>query len=374
MVVRVLLSLVSVVLVLSASWNSIPAARFIVPTPVAPHLRLTDEIHSLPVTTPSVHAVSLVALPSGKLMAAWFGGSKECAPDVSVFLSLFDGREWSPARIVFTPDSLAGSTGHFTRKLGNPVLHVDGKGQLYLFVVSVGLGGWSAAFIDYAVSLDGGDHFDRAQRLQVSPIFNFGHLVRCPAVNLADGGFLLPAYFELAWKYPVMIRFDADGKPVSRHRIPGSAHLLQPAMSIHETDQAVVFTRDSLGRFVYFSRYAPDPQRDNSGMGSDAVAANWSRLKPIDMGNPDSSIAVLPASDGGHWLACNPKSETGRCKLVMQKLDVSTATRETISVAEAKGGEFSYPALARTADGRVHMVYTDQRTGLTHRIFEAVDE
>ena len=115
-----------------------------------------------------------------------------------------------------TPALLTRATGHYTRKLGNPVLHLDSRGRLHLFVVSVALGGWGTAHIDHAISHDGGRHFAEAERLRLSPLLNMSHLVRCPAVNLADGGFILPAYFEMGAKYPVMLRFDAEGRLLAR--------------------------------------------------------------------------------------------------------------------------------------------------------------
>lgn len=353
-----LLALAAATLVISAAWRPAAPARFVAPPPSAPHLRLTGTSRSLPVTTPSVHAASLVALPSGRLLAAWFGGSREGAANVAIFLSRFDGRQWSAAEKIMTPAQMTRATGHYTRKLGNPVLHLDSRGGLHLFVVSVALGGWGTAHIDHAISHDGGRHFDEAERLRLSPLLNMSHLVRCPAVNLADGGFMLPAYFEMGAKYPVMLRFDADGRLMARQRLPGPAYLLQPSLSVHQPGEALAFMRvaGDASHQVHVSRYSGE--------------AAWSPARPIPMGNPDSAVAVLPAADGGHWLAGNPGIKTARRKLVLQKFDDKLEKQEELTVVEAATGEFSYPALARTDDGRVHLVYTDRRKALTHRVFE----
>jgi predicted neuraminidase len=370
---KVLLGLASIAVVVSAAWSKVPPVKFAVPPTSASHLLLTGTTLSLPVTTPSVHAVSLAALPSGQLLAAWFGGKREGATNVSIFLSRFDGQHWSPAETIMTPALLNKSTGHFARKLGNPVLHFDSKGQLHLFVVSVGIGGWGMAFLNHAISHDEGRHFDNAERLRISPLLNMSHLVRSPAINLADGGFILPVYFEMGWKYPVILRFDSLGKLISRQRIPGPAHLLQPSLSVHGPSQAVAFSRDA-GKIhlVHASRFSENPQSDFGAFsGWKGVFGNsWTASVPTTMGNPDSSVAVLPAADGGHWLAGNPDNEFGRRKLVLQKLDRNLAKKEVFTAIQAVDGEFSYPALAQTDDGRVHLVYTDRRKGLTHRIFE----
>ena len=43
---------------------------------------------------PSCHASTLVEHEAGKLLAAWFGGKAEGAPDVKIWGSTFDGKKW----------------------------------------------------------------------------------------------------------------------------------------------------------------------------------------------------------------------------------------------------------------------------------------
>jgi predicted neuraminidase len=44
----------------------------------------------------AAHASTLVELRNGDLMAAWFGGTKEGAPDVAIWGSTHSDRGWSP--------------------------------------------------------------------------------------------------------------------------------------------------------------------------------------------------------------------------------------------------------------------------------------
>src|ERR1035441_920877 len=44
---------------------------------------------------PECHASTIVALKGGDLMAAWFGGTKEGAPDVAIWGSRRIGGKWS---------------------------------------------------------------------------------------------------------------------------------------------------------------------------------------------------------------------------------------------------------------------------------------
>src|SRR6185437_16190092 len=45
---------------------------------------------------PSCHASTIVALKNGDLMAAWFGGTAERAPDVAIWGSRRVNGKWSP--------------------------------------------------------------------------------------------------------------------------------------------------------------------------------------------------------------------------------------------------------------------------------------
>jgi hypothetical protein len=94
----------------------------------------------------SAHAGDLLVMPEGhpwSLMAFWFSGSREAAPDVQIASAhlVRDSESWSPARYALGRQDL----GFGTTRLGNPVSWLDNKGQAHLFVVATGLGGWAAA-------------------------------------------------------------------------------------------------------------------------------------------------------------------------------------------------------------------------------------
>lgn len=72
----------------------------------------------------SCHASTLVALPNGELLAAWFGGTAEGAPDVAIWLSRYANGTWSP------PQEIAREQGTPT---WNPVLFYTNDGRLWLY-------------------------------------------------------------------------------------------------------------------------------------------------------------------------------------------------------------------------------------------------
>ena len=72
----------------------------------------------------SCHASTIVELPNGDLMAAWFGGSKEGNPDVAIWGSRRTGGPWSaPVELVREPDIA----------MYNPVLFYTKGGPLWLY-------------------------------------------------------------------------------------------------------------------------------------------------------------------------------------------------------------------------------------------------
>jgi len=73
---------------------------------------------------PAAHASTITELPGGQLVASWFGGSRESAPDVSIYTSVFSKGKWS------APAVAAAAKGYAT---WNPVLFTTKGGRLLLF-------------------------------------------------------------------------------------------------------------------------------------------------------------------------------------------------------------------------------------------------
>src|SRR6516162_3958822 len=72
----------------------------------------------------SCHASTLVEAAEARLLAAWFGGKDEGAPDVKIWLSVFDGKKWSAPVVV-------GEEPGFP--CWNPVLFKSRSKTLFLF-------------------------------------------------------------------------------------------------------------------------------------------------------------------------------------------------------------------------------------------------
>lgn len=323
----------------------------------------------MPIDTPAAHASSLLAMPAAHpsaLMAFWFAGTRESAADVQIAASHFDRstQQWSAARFVVNRHAMGEPLGFGVRRLGNPVAWLDGHGKIHLFVVATGLGGWAAArIVHLRQSNEGQDFaalsFDVVRVLPLSWLWNTSFLVRTAPLPLTDGGMVLPVHFELGIKYPVALRFDANGEFLSLVRISSRRHLLQPTLLMVSESHWLAL------------------MRDQSPAGKVAVAQtldngqHWFALPDLALDNPDASVAGLAVAPGRMFLAHNssPHSRT--------VLDLSASVDGRVwSLAQglahgAGSDEYSYPALA-WADDSLWVSYTDQRQRIAWQRFSSV--
>jgi predicted neuraminidase len=165
---------------------------------------------------------------------------------------------------------------------------------------------------------------------------------------LADGGMVLPVYFELGRKYPVALRFDALGGFKGMTRISSQTHLLQPTLLTMGESNWLALMRDNR-----MTGNVAVAQTNDGGM-------TWRDLPPLPLINPDASIAALAVSPQFQVLAHNSSPGSRRV------LDLSQSTNgrdwtllSNLARGEGKA-EFSYPAMA-WSEGNLWVSYTDHR-------------
>jgi len=344
----------------AAAWPA-PTADFSKPLE-----RVGQGFIPMPANTPAAHASSLLALPPAHvdvLLAFWFAGSKESAADVGIASAGFERatQQWRPAHFVVDRQRLGQQLGFGVRRLGNPVAWLDAQAQVHLFVVATGLGGWAASRIvqlRQAKVQQASDAmtFDVIRVLPLGWWWNTSFLVRTAPMALQDGGMVLPVYFELGRKYPVALRFDAQGSLLGMVRMSDRTHLLQPTLLAQEATHWLALMRDQRanGRITVV-------QTQDAG-------AHWQDLPDLELTNPDASVAALALAAGHYWLAHNSSAHS------RQVLDLSHSTdgkHWQLAQSLAKGGgtdEYSYPALA-WADGSLWVSYTDQRQRIAWQRF-----
>ncbi|MFM9097230.1 MAG: exo-alpha-sialidase, partial [Phycisphaerales bacterium] len=166
----------------------------------------------LPTPTPSAHASSIAVRPDGSALVAWFAGTREGARDVHIHMSELRGGAVVADWPALDRAQLQALTHRAVRKLGNPEVWRAPDGTLHLFVVSVGIGGWSDSAVTHLRSPDGGRSWGEARRLVLAPLLNLGTLVRAQPVAMADGSIGLPAYHEFIHKHGLWVQLSPDGR------------------------------------------------------------------------------------------------------------------------------------------------------------------
>jgi hypothetical protein len=322
----------------------------------------------MPDGSAAAHASSLVAMPAGHpaaLTAFWFAGDRESAPNVQVAASQYLRAEgqWTPARYVVNRKVLSSQLGFGVRRLGNPVGWMDPSGRMHLFVVATGLGGWAAGRIVHLRQTDAANGFEAMEFvpervLPLSWLWNTSFLVRSAPLPLADGGMVLPVYFELGIKYPVALRFDAKGTLLGMVRISNQPYRLQPTLLMQNSTDWLALTRD----------YRPHGKigvaRTTDG------GQHWSDLPDLALDNPDASIAGMGLAPGQLVLSHNPTAE-GRALLDLSgSVDGMHWTQWHAMERGAPDEEYSYPATA-WADGALWVSYTDHRRSIAWQSYAA---
>jgi predicted neuraminidase len=320
--------------------------------------RVAQGVIPMPAGAVAAHASTLVVMPAPspvELMAFWFAGSREGAADVQIAAAQFDRatQRWSEAKYVVNRHEMGAQLGHGIRRLGNPVAWLDSQNKIHLFVVATGWGGWSAGRILHLRQTgDAQDvsmlKFEPARVMPLSWLWNTSFLVRSAPLPLADGGMVLPAYFELGMKYAVNLRFDADGHFKGMVRISPRRHLLQPTLLMKSESNWLAL------------------MRDNRGGGNVAVAEtrnggqDWVDVPDLPLLNHDTSAVGISLAPNQMLLAHNSSPHARNVLDLNSSQDGRVWPLVETIASGGEGSEYSYPALA-WVDGSLWLSYTDQR-------------
>lgn len=345
-----------------------PAPRFVAPasyTTVDPEPQFTSEF--LPaVPTKFVHCATLAQMASGDLAAAWYGGEDEIRPDVAIFLTIQDHRtgRWSPPVVIENRTIAARSLDIPVKTVGNPVLFADNHGLLLYFVV-VMAGGWSGSTI-CVTSSDDGVTWSPARRVITSPFLDTGMLVRGAPAEYQDGTIALPIYHEFGGKWAALARVDRDGNVLDESIVEDRRPVMQPWLVVSGPRSAMM-----LMRYSSTHPYCVTLTRTADG------GAQWSSPFGTPLVHRDSGLAGVRLDDGSLLVVWNNSAWDRRDLSMARSADggihwsaVYALERDTSSDPKIRH-EYSYPFAIRTRDGRIHVVYTWQRTRIRHLVFNS---
>ena len=304
------------------------------------------------------HASTIAETDSG-LVAAWFGGTKEGARDVGIWLSRHEGGRWSaPAEVA---NGVLSEQERYA--CWNPVLFQPKIGPLMLFYkTSSGKRGpgpshWLGMLV---TSPDGGRTWSQPNHLPdgvIGPVKN-------KPLELPSGDLLCPSSTEDdGWK----VRFERTSDLGKTWQVIGPVNDgrqiadIQPSLLVHPGGRLQAVGRTRQGRIFE--------------IWSDDGGKTWGKMTLTDLPNPNSGIDALTLADGRHLLVYN---HTG---LILgafggQRSPLNVAVSgdgrqwQAALVLESGPGEFSYPAVIQTRDGLVHVTYTWKRQSIKHVVID----
>lgn len=322
----------------------------------------------MPVGMAAAHASSLLVMPpnhAAALSIFWFSGDRESGPNVQIAASQYERatQQWTPPRFVVNRQQLGAQLGFGVRRLGNPVVWLDGRGRMHLFVVATGAGGWAAARVLHLRQSSDNNALDQlafepVRMLPLSWLWNTSFLVRNAPLPLADGGMVLPVHFELGIKYPVALRFDKEGEFLGLVRVSVRPYLLQPTLLMQSPQSWLALMRD-----------ARTPGKIGAAHSADG-GHHWHDLPDLALDNPDSAVAGMGVAPGSMLLAHNSSPGTRATLDLSQSADGREWLRVHTLESGAADDEFSYPAMA-WVDGQLWISYTVDRHRIAWQRFAA---
>jgi len=296
----------------------------------------------------SCHASTIVSLPDGTLVCAWFGGSHEKNPDVDIWQSRWDGTSWSDPRVVVG----------CAQALWNPVLFAEGEELSLFYRRGINVPAWESLVVR---SGDGGGTYSAPERL---PAGFLGPIKNKP-VRMSNGEWLCGSSIEPEWECRMEVYSPKGDQwlhaaPLAVPGLPNGKGLIQPGVWESTPGAVHALMRSSEAR-VY--------RADSSDYGR-----TWTQPLPTDLPNNNSGLDATRLEDGRVALVYNPvgKDWGARTPLHLVLSEDNGATWGEPIVLEDAPGEYSYPAVIAVPGGLV-TCYTHCRKQIRCRQFSLSD-
>lgn len=311
----------------------------------------------------SCHASTLVTLPGGTILAAWFGGTAEGADDVAIWISRCDHGVWSD------PVKVADREGipHW-----NPVLYRDDQGLIHLYYkIGHKIPTWETMVI---TSADGGLTWSEPRLLVPGDQGGRGPVKNKP-ILLHNGALAAPASIEneywdafvdlsrdggLSWEQSALVPIEnrvveayaKDAPPVPAGSFRGKG-VIQPTLweSVPGTVHMLLRSTDG---YIYRS------DSEDGGL-------TWTTAYSIGLPNNNSGIDLASFGGGQLALVYNPVEGNwgARSPLVVEFSKDNGQTWGDRFVLEEQPGEYSYPAIVADENG-LHITYTWKRERIVY--------
>ena len=303
-----------------------------------------DKIPSYPVH----HCSSITEAPNGDLLVSWYGGSYESSDDQVLFLSRRKKgmRVWSkPEIIVRSPGKPPGNAVLFTAPNHRVWLvwgRMDGTQPMLRGT------GWDACRLFYRSSSDSGINWSEDK-----PFFHdtLGWLPRNLTVLLADGTLILPLSDER----------NGHGVDLSFFLATKDSGATWTRSGIMRGGEQPTFIERADGSLVAYLRIRPNIVASESRDGGQS----WTTPAPTQWMNPDSGISMRRLKNGHVFLVFNNQDHSRTPLHIARSLDEGRTWSKPLEL-ETNPGEYSYPSVLQTSDGKIHIIYTFRRYSIKH--------
>lgn len=290
---------------------------------------------------------STIAESGGTMVAAWFGGSLESRPDVSILVSRNTGHGWSTPVTVATGRQADGRC----YACWNPVLFQPTAGPLLLFYkVGRNPRSWWGMLMS---SSDRGASWGMPRRL---PDGILGPVKNKP-VQLDNGDLLSPSSTEHdGWQVHIERSSDLGENwertdPINDGRLIAT---IQPSILIHNDGRLQLLSRTK-------HHHIAESWSADGG-------SSWSEKRLTSLPNPNSGTDATSLADGRQLLVYN-HSKYRRSPLNIALSRDGHAWEKVLEIAHGIG-EYSYPAVIQAADGRVHVTYSWNLSRIRHLVID----
>lgn len=309
---------------------------------------LKEEFIFLEAPFASCHASTLSQTASGDLLCAWFGGTEEGVQDVTIWLSKLDDKSlsWSSPRQVAEADGVP---------CWNPVLFTLPSNEVLLFYkAGRNPHQWSGIL---KRSYDEGITWTDEESLPAGVI---GPVKNKPL--LLDNGELLCGSSIESWRrWGCWIDITSDrGQTWTKStpiNVPSQLFgIIQPTLFFKDEKTLKMLAR-SHQLDVICTAESKDQGR------------TWSAAEPTNLPNPNSGIDAVRLSEGPILLVYNHSKEE-RFPLNVALSQDGGNTWKMELVLEDLPGEYSYPSIIQTKDGKIHITYTWKRERIKHVVLD----
>lgn len=341
-----------------------------------------------PLQNQHTHGSSIVYLPNGDLLAAWFQGSGErTADDVKIM-----GARLKKGEKTWSKPFLMADTYNIPDC--NPVLFLNHHKKLFLVWIAVQANHWENSILKYRTSVnyknDGAPEWDWQGNILLKPDDDFAKEVAAKfkelPKNTSGWGTYAPRYDDMIIKashdkskrsfgwmtriHPlllpgnkILLPLYSDGFNLSLVAISNNdGETWYPSLPIvgRGNVQPSLIQKEDGTIIAYMRDNGDAPARVQVSTSSDQ-GKSWTAAEKTNIPNT-ASVEVLALQDG-KWAFIGNDEDDGRYRLSLYLSDDEGKTwkwKMSVENDKTKKGRFSYPSMIQTPDGLLHITYSYQ--------------